>query len=1371
MLINVTGNTIQWKNGERLHHLFENRCDQLKAAGRSDHLAVISTQGSFSFQQLEDRSNQVAQHLRDNGVGTGDRIGILFGNSFETYVALLAILKADAAYVPLDANFPAERINFILQDSGVKLIVSTSSYQDKLQSVDLPIIMLDEDSAKIDYLPTQRVIIKQTNDDQLAYVIYTSGTTGNPKGVAIDHSSICNFVQVAANTYGYDDKDRVYQGMTIAFDFSVEELWVPLIVGAALVPAKPGASLVGFELHEFLLENKVTAMCCVPTLLATIENDLPDLRLLLVSGEACPHDLVVRWHSEDRKILNAYGPTEATVTATITELHPGKPVTIGVPLPTYTIVILDPEEDKIVDEGASGEIGIAGIGLAREYLNHQDLTREKFIPDFLNLEANPSGRIYRSGDLGRITDEGEIEYQGRIDTQVKIRGYRIELTEIESAILRMQGVAQAAVDVQEITPGAKELVAYYSLKSGASDLDHDLVVKTLRDQLPCYMVPSYYEHLDVVPMTPSNKTDRKNLPLPKSPRHSAKSKNIVEAKSAMEIEIGNAFSTIMQIDQISIVDNFFSDLGAHSLLMAQFCAKLRQEQIGLSLSMRDVYKNPSVQQLAKFLDDDEVVGNAPFAQIDPAYSIPAHVPSRTSHFACGAFQLATYITSGIAILWILLTAFHWIADAGDNIISIYARIFMSLSAIALGSTVLSIAAKWLLIGRWTKRIIPIWSMQYFRFWLVKYLGALTPMKMFMGGPVYNAYLRMLGAKIGKGAVIFSPAPICTDLFEVGANSLIKKGSNLNGYFAKGNNIVTGSIKIGDNSFVGSSSVLSINTIMEDNSQLGHSSTLLAGNIISQNKNFHGTPAEETSTNYCNVDEANCSTLRRWTYASILFFTSIIVTSFVLLGIFEAAILIYQTVDVAALAGDGFGATFAQILPTILTIVAISVIGSVLLSVVLVHYIPKLLNKALEPNKTYVLFGVHYFIQKTISLISNLHALNILFGDSSLIVHYLSWVGYNLNKVVQTGANFGLDQVHENPLHCDIGSQSMVSDGLKMDNIKQSATSFSIGKVTIGDKNYLGNNIYYPTGGKTGSNILIATKAMIPLDGEIRENVGLLGSPCFEIPRASTRDRDIVEAIDPALLKANIKRKNIFNLTSMGLLLIANWLFGSMIAAIAVTSIIYFPHFGFASLMFAGLTGVITSFAFWLLMEKTSLKFGKLKKQTVSMYDDYFLFHERHWKFTAHPLDKLFAGTPFKPMLARAMGANIGKMVFDDGAEILDKTLMSIGDNANLNARCIIQGHSLEEGVFKSGEVNIANNCTLETAAFVHYSVEMGENSCLGPNAFLMKGEVVPANSIWQGNPARPVANVCAQTGDKIVAILATGNDNYELPEDAKIYGT
>jgi amino acid adenylation domain-containing protein len=461
------------------------------------------------------------------------------------------------------------------------------------------LVLVDEAAQLIERHSQDRLTDAERGEatDELAYIIYTSGSTGRPKGVAVDHPSICNFVRVAAEVYGIRAHDRVYQGLTIAFDFSFEEIWVPWASGATLVPKPPGGSLLGQDLHEFLTDQQVTAMCCVPTLLATVEDELPGLRFLLVSGEACPQDLIARWHRPGRRFLNVYGPTEATVTATWTELHPDRPVTIGVPLPSYAIVILDAEDPyRALPRGQVGEIGIAGIGLARGYLNRDELTDRAFIPDFLGIPDNPSGRIYRTGDLGRINTEGEIEYQGRIDLQVKIRGYRIELTEIESVLLQVPGIAAAVVDTYRTDPETVELVGYYSLRTDTGPVEVETIYAQLRERLPAYMVPAYLEHLDAIPLTPQDKADRKNLP-PPTRRRAAGGEHTAGATD-LERRLASALADTLRVDQISVTSHFFTELGTSSLVLAQFASRVRKHTDLPSISIKEIYQNPTIRELA-----------------------------------------------------------------------------------------------------------------------------------------------------------------------------------------------------------------------------------------------------------------------------------------------------------------------------------------------------------------------------------------------------------------------------------------------------------------------------------------------------------------------------------------------------------------------------------------------------------------------------------------------------------------------------------------------------------------------------------------------------------------------------------------------------
>ena len=1370
MLINKDhDNAIRWKEGERLHHLFERQCNRFDAANNSDHLAVNTSIGSYTYRNLDNRANQLARYLIGKGIQSGDRVGLLFDKSINTYAALLVVLKVNAAYVPLDASFPNDRIGFILSDADASTVLSLDQYSAKFSEFAGPKILVDTAEWEISRQNTSKLSDGEVSapKDQLCYIIYTSGTTGKPKGVAIDHPSICNFVKVAGEVYGYSEKDRVYQGMTIAFDFSVEELWVPLLKGATLIPGNSDTSMVGEDLADFLMEHKITALCCVPTLLATIEKDLPNLRLILVSGEACPNNLVSRWCHPKRTFLNAYGPTEATVTATLAELKPDKPVTIGVPLPTYTMVILDEQRPKTIADGGLGEIGIAGIGLAEGYLHRPDLTTEKFIPDFLGIPNNPSKRIYRTGDLGCINSDGEIEFHGRIDTQVKIRGYRIELTEIESVLMQVPNIVQTVVDTYESEPGVVELVAYYNLKSGVSKVSASEISEILRSHLPAYMVPAYIEYLPVMPMASSNKVDRKNLPPPSGSRFVVESSDFVAPENEKEAILAEALAEIMEVQRLSTEDHFFDNIGAHSLLMAQFCAKIRQHDAFAHVSMQDVYLNPTIKKLAEKLTLTGSTNSSPAQQQEPTYS-----PSTFAYYFCGALQLLSYVAYIFIFMWLLISGIEWVktdnptaiynfcaqkylsSELINNLYSmgckiqtessvaqrVYFRMVTFASVAFVGLSAIPIALKWLLIGRWKEQVIPIWSLRYFRFWLVKTLVQTAPMALFIGTPIYNLYLRLLGAKIGKHTIILSRFfPVCTDLISIGDRTTVLKESILQGYKAQSNYIYTGRITIGNSAFVGEAGILDINTRMDDHTQLGHVSSLHDGQRIKQGQRFHGSPAELTSTNYCTVEDKKCTSLTRGLFAifqlaAILAVVVPILTTllYFLSGIFAEHSSITQL---------SYKASATELLNLAIEIIPLSVsvfFGGLILGLLLIYLIPRLLNLFLKEDKTYPLYGLHYYLYLLISRVSNSGVYNLLFGDSSMITSYQKWAGYTLHSVIQTGANFGLDTKHDNPFLCDLGTRTMVSDGLTMMNAKISHNSFILSKVKIGDQNYLGNRIHYPADGKVGANCLLATKVMIPVDGEIRTNVGLLGSPCFEIPRTVERDKHFGPYQDEAVIQKRLRMKTRYNVATLAAYLLANGLLFTILLFSGAIAFLFYQEFGYiVSPLYIIFIGLFSVFHY-IFIERASIGFKGLHAQIVSMYDESFWLHERYWKFSGNPLNTLFNGTPFKNLLTRLLGVKIGQKVFDDGSNTFDKTLITLGDYVNLNKASVLQAHSLEEGVFKAGKITIGNHCSIGCGAFVHYETVMADNVRLEPDSFLMKGESLQANTIWQGNPAKRV---------------------------------
>ncbi len=1316
---------LRWKEGERLEDVLEAATQRF-----SDRTAVATAEGDTSYRDLNARANAMARYLINAGVRPGDRVAVLLDRGLEAYVALFALLKARATYVPLDPNLPAERIGYIVADSQVSLILAHRRFAGRFERMPLAHILIDEIApalARVSDAPLSAAE-KPAEPNAICYILYTSGTTGRPKGVMIGHPSICNFVRVAAERYGFAPGDRVYQGMSVAFDFSIEELWVPLAAGAALVPNTSASNLFGEELADFLEDRGVTCFCCVPTLLASIERDLPQIRVLLVGGEACPPALVNRWGRPGRNILNSYGPTEATVTATLGKLSPGKPVTIGRPLPTYSIVILDAEKDEALPMGAAGELGIGGIGLALGYLNRDDLTNAKFIPDFLDLANNPSRRIYRTGDLARINDEGEIEYLGRIDTQVKIRGYRIELTEIESVLLEMPEIAQAVVTIYEPTPGANELAAYYAVKHGVAAPERSDILCLLKARLPSYMVPAYLERLPFIPTLVSNKADRATLPAPKSARVQA-SDHIAPPRTETERRLAAALGAILGVEQVSVGGHFFNDFGAHSLLMARFCAKIRQLTPPLNVAMRDIYTHTSVRQLAEFIDAREPL------QAMARDAARLHIPSNLSYYGCGSLQLLFYAIYGAAAVCLSELSLQWTAARLDSPLELFIRC-ASVAAIGfVGLNAFAIAAKWALLGRVGKQSFEIWSLRYFRFWLVKFLVQTAPAMIFVGTPLFNVFLRLLGARIGKGAVILSRnVPIAADLFTAGDDAFIAKHANLRGYRAILNRIEIDEIRLGHGAYVGETSVLDIGTAIGDGAQLGHASSLQQGQRIPDGKRYCGSPAQETQTNFCDLGPLARSRGGRGVYAATQL----------------AGFLLFACALPDAVLSYGFGAfeggavDHTSSLLTLAASLALPTLGWSLagyaaflgISLLAIYAIPRLCNAFLDAGKVYPLYGFHYGLQSTIEFVSNSTFFNLLFGDSVFIERYLRFVGWRIGATDRNGSNFGTSQRHDNPFLCNVGPGTVASDGLAVGNKIMSSRAFKLGQATIGGHNFIGTDVYVPLGARIGDNCMLGTKVMAPIDGPVRENVGLLGSSSFEIPRAVGRDLELAGRIPTQERERRVAAKTYHNVVSgLALLAIRALLIFASAYIFNVTAEI-FGKTDIPALVVATGLSFAASAALLALTERASIGFRRLTPMVATVYDPYFWQVERYWKLSDSPLTTMFAGTPLRNLVLRLAGVNLGRKVFDDGCTLTERTLIEIGDYANLNAGSSIQAHSLEEGVFKSDRVRIGDGCSLGVGAFVHYGVTMHSHAILDADSFLMKGEIAPAHSHWRGNPAK-----------------------------------
>ena len=584
-----------------LHQLFEQQVERTP-----DALALTFEDEHLTYAQLNARANQLAHYLQSQGVGLEDRVGVLLERSIEMVVALLAVLKAGAAYVPLDPAYPQERLAFMVEDARLSLLLTDSRLLSAISTPATALLCLDtewdssasSDSAVSDSRANLDCLVPPT---ALAYVIYTSGSTGQPKGAMNTHRAIVNRLLWMQDAYHLTSADTVLQKTPFSFDVSVWEFFWPLLTGARLCMAVPGGHQDAAYLSRVIRDEGITTIHFVPSMLgafvqeAQVSECAGQLRRVICSGEALGVGLQERFFEqmEGVELHNLYGPTEAAVDVTSWECVRGAEqwtVPIGKPIANTQVYILD-EGQELVAVGVSGEVYLGGEGLARGYLNRAELTAERFIPHPFSQRGG--ARLYRTGDVGRYRSDGNIEYLGRTDHQVKIRGFRIELGEIESVLCQHERVREAIVVAQEATAGQQRLVGYVVPANG-EQAQPNLLRQYLAEKLPEHMIPSVFVELAELPLTPNGKVDRRALPSPDISQQRG-TDGFVAPRTPIEVQLCAIWQQVLGLEQIGIHDNFFS-LGGDSILSIQIVA--RANQAGLSLSPRLLFQHQSVAALA-----------------------------------------------------------------------------------------------------------------------------------------------------------------------------------------------------------------------------------------------------------------------------------------------------------------------------------------------------------------------------------------------------------------------------------------------------------------------------------------------------------------------------------------------------------------------------------------------------------------------------------------------------------------------------------------------------------------------------------------------------------------------------------------------------
>jgi amino acid adenylation domain-containing protein/thioester reductase-like protein len=594
LLVSCNETQIEYPKDKCVHELFE-----IQARKTPDALAVVYEEESLTYMELNEKSTLLAIYLQQQGVTPECLVGICAERSLSMIIGILGIIKAGGAYVPLDPEYPAERLEYMIQDSKIALILTQSRLIDKISKLagnGVKTVAIDTDWDEIQEGKAEKTLKREVQPGHLAYVLYTSGSTGNPKGVMIPHKALVNFLIAMGNRPGLNSQDKLLAVTTYCFDIAGLEIYLPLINGAQCYICSAEKTKDAERLKQEIRRVKPTIMQATPvtwTMLFQVGWKNEENTKILCGGEALSEQLKQYFMDTNSDVWNMFGPTETTIWSTVQHIKREEPITIGKPIANTQIYILD-KKLKPVPIGVSGELYIAGDGLAKGYLNKPELTAEKFI----NNPFNCGTKIYKTGDLARWLSNGNIEFLGRNDYQVKIRGFRIELGEIEAVLVKFPQVQESVVIAREVIPGDKRLIAYIV----AREKEHCKINELrsyLSEKLPEYMIPTSFVFMESFPLTPNAKIDRKALPMPVRLKSETEKAYVVPGTSTEEI-IADVWGKVLGIEQVGKLDNFF-ELGGHSLLATQVISRLR-DVFNVEVSLSSMFDKPTVVGMAESIE-------------------------------------------------------------------------------------------------------------------------------------------------------------------------------------------------------------------------------------------------------------------------------------------------------------------------------------------------------------------------------------------------------------------------------------------------------------------------------------------------------------------------------------------------------------------------------------------------------------------------------------------------------------------------------------------------------------------------------------------------------------------------------------------------
>ncbi|GGC61795.1 Pls/PosA family non-ribosomal peptide synthetase [Chelatococcus reniformis] len=1296
---------------------------QSTVQGRGYRVAYISGDKVWTYAQVQAETDAIARGLVAQGIGPGHIVGLWMARGVELLMAQIAITKSGAAWLPFDADAPVERISVCLADAQAKGILTSAAFIERAEGTGVAVwtsaALLER--AAPGALPNPRA--RGLTADSPAYLIYTSGSTGTPKGIVISHRNICHFLRSANEVYGFASDDVVFQGASVAFDLSMEEIWVPYLVGATLFVATP--EMIGDveRLPDLMIDAGVTVLDTVPTLLAMLPRDIPSLRIILLGGEALPSPLVARWARPGRRIFNTYGPTEATVVATVAEVLPGEAVTIGRPIPNYTCYIADDDLNPVAD-GQQGELLIGGPGVAAGYLGRPELTAQKFVANPFADQTGIDPVLYRSGDAVSLDGAGNIVFHGRIDDQVKIRGFRVELGEIEAKLADFPHVAHVAVVLRQDN-GLDRLVAFLVPEPGQT-IDRLALRLGLRDRLPSYMVPAHFELVDTLPRLTSGKIDRKVLKAASLTAAEALAED--EPRTPAEAALLAAAKFVFPGQAIPFDADFFMDLGGHSLLAARFVSAVREDHAYAGITLQDVYGARTLRAMAAKL---EAAGRGQGPR-DLSFTPPPLL----RRVLCGVGQAVAlpFIIALMTAQWLGIFIGYMLLSGGEAGIGAEIAALLGLYlVINLVTIAISIVAKWLIIGRTKPGRYPLWGTYYFRWWLTTRLIGLAHIKWMQNSPLIVWYLRALGARIGKDTILAEIECGAFDLLTIGDGVCVGGKAKFATAEVVGNELVISAISIGKDAYVGTSCVLEGGVAVGEGAELADLTAVAAGTAVGPRQTWDGSPARHVGT----VPDSDLPprptvgpvkrTLQNCAYVA----GGLLIPPLGLLPIFPAFFLFDRLDDV--LSGP-LGISYLYYLPVLAWPTAFCLVLATIAFIVAARWV-------VLPRVSEGIYSVHswFYVRKwVVSLATEvtLETLSTLYAT----VYMRGWyrlMGAKIGKDAEISTNLSgrYDLV-------EIGEKNFIADEVVLGDEDIRQGWMILKRVKTGARVFVGNDAVVPPGTRIPADALIGIKSKPPANDAMSSGDTWFGSPPIKLPvRQTFGDVAANWTYEPSRLRRLGRAVfEAFNLSLPTMLFIS---FGTLAVELLAPAILagdvatLVPGFiGLSVAISMAMTAVVIGLK-WLMM-------GAYKPTMKPMWTFWSLRTEAtavlYWGLTGKVLLEQLRGTPYLPWVLRLFGAKFGKGVFMDTTDITEFDCVEVGDFVAINAVAALQTHLYEDRLMKVGRVSIGNGVTIGAGATVLYDTKVGPFARIGPLTIVMKGESIPGHSEWAGAPAEPVAH-------------------------------